>query len=163
SEALQRDAAVTVSGSRAVRPATGRALRCRGWRQEGLLRMLENTIAIGERPQDLVIYGGAAQAARNWECYDAIVAALRDLGDDETKVRRSLEAGYLRTATADIDEAVRSVRDAAGSGRALSVGLHANAAEALPRLHGMGFRPDIVTDQTAAHDALEGYIPAGLS
>jgi urocanate hydratase len=244
--------------------------------------MLENTVAIGERPADLVIYGGAAQAARNWDCYDAIVATLRDLGDDETllvqsgkpvarfrttpdsprvltstsqlvprwatwdvfhalqarglmmygqytagawqyigrqgilqstyetlaecarqnfggtlrhrtvlsaglgamgsaqplaveflggvalicevdeaKVRKSLDAGYLRTATADIGEAVRLARAAAASGDALSVALHANAADALPALHEMSFRPDIVTDQTAAHDALDGYIPAG--
>ena len=50
---------MTVGAARTVRPATGPALRCRGWRQEGLLRMLENTVAIGERPADLVIYGGA--------------------------------------------------------------------------------------------------------
>ena len=80
---LAASAAVTVSARRTVRPATGPALRCRAWRQEGLLRMLENTVAIGERPADLVIYGGAAQAARNWDCYDAIVSTLRDLGDDE--------------------------------------------------------------------------------
>jgi len=275
---------VTVDATRTVRPATGLTLRCRGWRQEGLLRMLENTVAIGERPADLVIYGGAAQAARNWACYDAITATLRDLEDDETllvqsgkpvarfrttpdsprvltstsqlvprwatwdvfhalqarglmmygqytagawqyigrqgilqstyetlaecarqnfggtlrhrtvlsaglgamgsaqplaveflggvalicevdeaKIRKSLAAGYLRTAAADADEAVRLVRAAAAAGRTLSVGLHGNAADALPRLHEMGLRPDIVTDQTAAHDALEGYIPAGMS
>ena len=275
---------MTVGAARTVRPATGPALRCRGWRQEGLLRMLENTVAIGERPADLVIYGGAAQAARNWDCYDVIVATLRDLADDETllmqsgkpvarfrttpdgprvltsssqlvprwatwdvfhdlqarglmmygqytagawqyigrqgilqstyetlaecarqhfggtlrhrivltaglgamgsaqplaveflggvslicevdeaKVRKSLDAGYLRTATSDTGEAVRLVRAAAASGDALSVALHANAADALPRLHEMGLRPDIVTDQTAAHDALDGYIPAGYT
>ena len=275
---------MTVDATRTVRPATGLTLRCRGWRQEGLLRMLENTVAIGERPADLVIYGGAAQAARNWACYDAITATLRDLEDDETllvqsgkpvarfrttpdsprvltstsqlvprwatwdvfhalqarglmmygqytagawqyigrqgilqstyetlaecarqnfggtlrhrtvlsaglgamgsaqplaveflggvalicevdeaKIRKSLAAGYLRTAAADADEAVRLVRAAAAAGRTLSVGLHGNAADALPRLHEMGLRPDIVTDQTAAHDALEGYIPAGMS
>lgn len=284
SEALAEGAGVTVGVARTVRPATGPALRCRGWRQEGLLRMLENTVAIGERPADLVIYGGAAQAARNWDCYDTIVATLRDLGDDETllmqsgkpvarfrttldsprvltsssqlvprwatwdvfhdlqarglmmygqytagawqyigrqgilqstyetlaecarqnfggtlrhrivltaglgamgsaqplaveflggvslicevdeaKVRKSLDAGYLRTATADIGEAVRLVNAAARSGDALSVALHANAADALPRLYEMGLRPDIVTDQTAAHDALDGYIPAGYT
>ena len=86
---LAASAAVTVSARRTVRPATGPALRCRAWRQEGLLRMLENTVAIGERPADLVIYGGAAQAARNWDCYDAIVATLRDLGDDETLLVQS--------------------------------------------------------------------------
>jgi urocanate hydratase len=265
-----------------VRPATGPVLRCRGWRTEGLLRMLENTVSIGERPADLVIYGGTAQAARNWDCYDVIAATLRDLGDDETllvqsgkpvarfrttpdsprvltstsqlvprwatwdvfhelqarglmmygqytagawqyigrqgilqstyetlaecarqnfggtlrhrivlsaglgamgsaqplaveflsgaalicevdqaKVDKSLAAGYLRTATSDTGEAVRLVRAAAAAGDALSVGLHANAADALPALHQMGFRPDIVTDQTAAHDALDGYVPAG--
>jgi urocanate hydratase len=275
---------MTVDTPRTVRPAIGLTLRCRGWRQEGLLRMLENTVAIGERPADLVIYGGAAQAARNWACYDAIVATLRDLGDDETllvqsgkpvarftttqdsprvltsssqlvprwatwdvfhalqarglmmygqytagawqyigrqgilqstyetlaecarqnfdgtlrhrivlsaglgamgsaqplaveflggaalicevdeaKIRKSLAAGYLRTAAGDVGEAVRLVRAAAADGRALSVGLLGNAAEALPRLHEIGFRPAIVTDQTAAHDALEGYIPAGIS
>jgi urocanate hydratase len=284
SEVLAEGAGVTVGAARTVRPATGLALRCRGWRQEGLLRMLENTVAIGERPADLVIYGGAAQAARNWDCYDAIVATLRDLDDDETllmqsgkpvarfrttpdsprvltsssqlvprwatwdvfhdlqarglmmygqytagawqyigrqgilqstyetlaecarqhfggtlrrrtvltgglgamgsaqplaveflggaslicevdeaKVRKSLDAGYLRTATADIGEAVRLVNAAAADGEALSVALHANAADALPRLHEMGLRPDIVTDQTAAHDALDGYIPAGYT
>jgi urocanate hydratase len=284
SEALAEGAGVTVGAARTVRPATGPALRCRGWRQEGLLRMLENTVAIGERPADLVIYGGAAQAARNWDCYDTIVATLRDLGDDETllmqsgkpvarfrttpdsprvltsstqlvprwatwdvfhdlqarglmmygqytagawqyigrqgilqstyetlaecarqhfggtlrhrivltaglgamgsaqplaveflggvslicevdeaKVRKSLDAGYLRTATADIGEAVRLVNAAATSGDALSVALHANAADALPRLHETGLRPDVVTDQTAAHDALDGYIPAGYT
>jgi len=284
SEALAEGAGVTAGAARTVRPATGPALRCRGWRQEGLLRMLENTVAIGERPADLVIYGGAAQAARNWDCYDAIVATLRDLGDDETllmqsgkpvarfrttpdsprvltsssqlvprwatwdvfhdlqarglmmygqytagawqyigrqgilqstyetlaecarrhfggtlrhrtvltaglgamgsaqplaveflggvslicevdqaKVRRSLDAGYLRTATADTGEAVRLVNAAAADGEALSVALHANAADALPALLEMGLRPDIVTDQTAAHDALDGYIPAGYT
>lgn len=284
SEALAEGAGVTVGAARTVRPATGPALRCRGWRQEGLLRMLENTVAIGERPADLVIYGGAAQAARNWDCYDTIVATLRDLGDDETllmqsgkpvarfrttpdsprvltsstqlvprwatwdvfhdlqarglmmygqytagawqyigrqgilqstyetlaecarqhfggtlrhrivltaglgamgsaqplaveflggvslicevdeaKVRKSLDAGYLRTATADIGEAVRLVNAAAADGEALSVALHANAADALPRLHETGLRPDVVTDQTAAHDALDGYIPAGYT
>jgi urocanate hydratase len=284
SEALAEGAGVTVGAARTVRPATGPALRCRGWRQEGLLRMLENTVAIGERPADLVIYGGAAQAARNWDCYDTIVATLRDLGDDETllmqsgkpvarfrttpdsprvltsstqlvprwatwdvfhdlqarglmmygqytagawqyigrqgilqstyetlaecarqhfggtlrhrivltaglgamgsaqplaveflggvslicevdeaKVRKSLDAGYLRTATADTGEAVRLVNAAAADGEALSVALHANAADALPRLHETGLRPDVVTDQTAAHDALDGYIPAGYT
>ena len=284
SEALAEGAGVTVGAARTVRPATGPALRCRGWRQEGLLRMLENTVAIGERPADLVIYGGAAQAARNWDCYDTIVATLRDLGDDETllmqsgkpvarfrttpdsprvltsstqlvprwatwdvfhdlqarglmmygqytagawqyigrqgilqstyetlaecarqhfggtlrhrivltaglgamgsaqplaveflggvslicevdeaKVRKSLDAGYLRAATADTSEAVRLVNAAAADGEALSVGLHANAADALPRLHETGLRPDVVTDQTAAHDALDGYIPAGYT
>ena len=72
-----------------VHPATGNQLRCRGWRQEGILRMLENTLQNGERPQDLIIYGSTGQAARNWDSYHAIVATLQRLADDETMVVQS--------------------------------------------------------------------------
>jgi len=72
-----------------VEAARGTRLRCHGWRQEGLLRMLENTVENGERPGDLIIYGGTAQAARDWRCFDTIVAALKDLGDDETLLVQS--------------------------------------------------------------------------
>jgi len=72
-----------------VRAAEGTELRCQGWRQEGILRMLENTIANGERPEDLIIYGSTGQAARNWESYHATVRLLKDLKDDETLVMQS--------------------------------------------------------------------------
>ena len=72
-----------------IQPATGNQLRCRGWRQEGILRMLENTVRNGERPQDLIIYGSTGQAARNWDSYHAIVTALQRLADDETLVVQS--------------------------------------------------------------------------
>ena len=72
-----------------IRPQTGNTLRCRGWRQEGILRMLENTITNGERPEDLIIYGSTGQAARDWRSYHAIVERLRELGDDETLVVQS--------------------------------------------------------------------------
>ena len=67
----------------------GSTLRCKGWRQEGILRMLENTVANGEYPEKLIIYGGSGKAARNWEAYHGIVAALRNLADDETLVIQS--------------------------------------------------------------------------
>jgi urocanate hydratase len=67
----------------------GPELRCKGWRQEGLLRMLENTLANGERPEDLIIYAGTGKVARNWECFHAIVRALKNLADDETLVIQS--------------------------------------------------------------------------
>ncbi len=67
----------------------GTALRCRGWRQEGLLRLLENVLEVGERPQDLIVYAALGKAARNWDAYHRIVAALRRLGDDETLVIQS--------------------------------------------------------------------------
>lgn len=68
---------------------TGTALRCQGWRQEGILRMLENTLANGERPEDLIIYGSTGQAARDWPSYHAIVDILKSLADDETLVVQS--------------------------------------------------------------------------
>lgn len=68
---------------------TGDRLRCKGWPQEGILRMLENTLANAERPEDLVIYGGIGKAARDWPSLRGIVAALRELANDETLVIQS--------------------------------------------------------------------------
>lgn len=67
----------------------GSHVRCRGWRQEGLLRLLENVLEVGERPQDLIVYAALGKAARNWPSYTRIVAALQRLGDDETLVIQS--------------------------------------------------------------------------
>ena len=274
----------TLASPRDVHPATGGDLRCRGWRQEGLLRMLENTIANGERPSELVIYGGTAQAMRDWRCFDATVASLTDLHADETlviqsgkpvarfrttedgprvliatahlvprwatwevfhrlrdqgltmygqytagawqyigrqgilqstyetlaecarqsfggtlegrtvlsgglgamgsaqplaveflggvalicevdqtKIERTLAAGYLQAASSSVEDAMSVVSEAARERRPFSVGLLGNAADLLPRLRELGFRPDVVTDQTSAHDPRDGYIPRGYS
>jgi urocanate hydratase len=72
-----------------VKAQRGSELRCRGWRQEGLLRMLENVLEIGERPEDLVVYAARGKAARDWESYSRIVACLRALGEDETLLVQS--------------------------------------------------------------------------
>ena len=69
--------------------ARGTALRCRGWRQETVLRLLENNLENAERPEDLVVYMSAARAARDWSSFDRIVAVLKDLRDDETLVVQS--------------------------------------------------------------------------
>src|SRR5262249_7044854 len=82
---------------------------------------------------------------------------------DPSRIERRLETGYLDRSTDSLDEAVGLVRDAAREGRALSVGLLGNAAEIVPELAGRGEHFDLVTDQTAAHDPLEGYVPTGLS
>jgi urocanate hydratase len=270
---------------RMVHAARGTHLRCSGWRQEGLLRMLENTIENGERPSDLVIYGGTAQAARDWSCFDTIVATLKDLADDESllvqsgkpvarftttpasprvltanshlvgrfatwdtfydlkergltmygqytagawqyigaqgilqstyetlaecarrhfggaslvgrlvltaglgamggsqplavtllggvalacevdeaRADRRRAAGYLDEKTHDPAEATRLAEEACAEGRPLSIGLIGNAAELLPALAGTGLLPDVVTDQTSAHDPRYGYIPAGYT
>jgi urocanate hydratase len=272
--------------SRTVRAPRGTELTCRGWAQEAALRMLMNNLDpdVAERPEDLVVYGGTGRAARSWEAFDAIVATLRDLADDETllvqsgkpvgvfrthawsprvliansnlvpdwatweefrrledlgltmygqmtagswiyigsqgivqgtyecfaeiarrrhggsltgtitltaglggmggaqplavtmnggvalcvevdphRIQRRLETGYLDERADDLDDAVARCRAAKAEGRALSVGLLGNAAAVLPRLLADGFEADVVTDQTSAHDPLNGYVPDGLS
>ena len=90
-------------------------------------------------------------------------AAILCVEVDPTRIERRLETGYLDRSTESLDEAVKLVRDAAEEGRPLSVGLLGNAADVVPELVRQGAHFDLVTDQTAAHDPLEGYVPAGLS
>lgn len=80
---------------------------------------------------------------------------------DKRMIDRRLKTKYLDTWTDDVDEALKMVKDAAAKGESLSVGLWGNAADIEPMLVEKGFIPDIVTDQTAAHDPLNGYIPGG--
>src|SRR5512143_3583195 len=85
---------------RSIRAPRGTSLTCKGWPQEAALRMLMNNLDpdVAERPDDLVVYGGTGKAARSWAAFDAIVAALRDLGDEETLLIQSGKAvGVLRT------------------------------------------------------------------
>lgn len=82
---------------------------------------------------------------------------------DATRIERRLETGYCDRMTESLDEALAWVQEATSAGEALSVGLVGNCAEVLPELVSRGVVPDIVTDQTSAHDPLHGYIPAGLS
>lgn len=273
-------------GTRRITAPRGRTLSCRGWQQEAALRMLMNNLDpdVAERPDDLVVYGGTGRAARSWEAFEAIVATLRRLADDETLLVQSgkpvavfrtspaaprvliananlvprwatwdefrrlealgltmygqMTAGswiyigsqgilqgtfetfaaaadrhfggslagrlvvtaglggmggaqplaavmlgaaclgievdperiekrratrYCDRMTHDLDEALGWLRAAQGAGEGLSVGLVGNAAEVLPELVRRGVTPDIVTDQTSAHDMLQGYVPAGMS
>jgi len=90
-------------------------------------------------------------------------AAILCVEVDPTRITRRLEARYLDEATDSLDDALARVRAAAADGRPLSVGLRANAADVVPELARRGERFDLVTDQTAAHDPLNGYVPQGLS
>ena len=270
------------SGPRTVRAPRGIELSCKGWQQEAALRMLMNNLdpEVAEDPDDLVVYGGTGRAARSWEAFDAIVAELRQLGDDETllvqsgkpvgvfrttsdsprvliananlvphwatweqfrelerkgltmygqmtagswiyiatqgiiqgtyetfaeaarqhfggtlagtatvtaglggmggaqplaitmnegaalvvevdeaRARRRLDAGYVDELTHDLEEAVAIVDRWRAERIGKSVALVANAADVLPALFHRGWLPDLVTDQTSAHDPLGGYVP----
>src|SRR5450631_445150 len=280
-----RGAAPVSAGARPVRAPRGGEISCRSWQTEAVLRCLMNNLdpEVAEDPDNLVVYGGSGRAARSWECFDAIVATLRDLGDDETllvqsgkpvgvarthelaprvliansllvpqwatweefweleaagltmygqmtagswiyigtqgilqgtyetfaavarlrfggslrgrlvvtaglggmggaqplavtmndgvalcidvdreRVRRRLETRYLDEVADNLDDAVRRCDLAREEGRALSVGVVGNAAEALPHLLESGLAVDVVTDQTSAHDPLS-YVPSGMS
>src|SRR5574342_94420 len=76
---------------RTIRAPRGTQLSCKGWLPEAALRMLMNNLdpEVAERPEDLVVYGGRGQAARNWECFDAIVSTLKELENDETLLVQS--------------------------------------------------------------------------
>jgi len=87
-------------GARTVRAPRGTTISCKGWQQEAALRMLMNNLDpdVAERPQDLVVYGGTGRAARSWDAFDAIVAALRRLEGDETLlVQSGKPVGVFRT------------------------------------------------------------------
>jgi urocanate hydratase len=90
-------------------------------------------------------------------------AAILCIEVDPHRIQRRLETRYLDEAADSLDDALSRVRGAAEAGRALSVGLRGNAAEIVPELAARGEQFDFVTDQTAAHDPLNGYVPAGLS
>ncbi len=82
---------------------------------------------------------------------------------DPQRIERRLDKRYVDRSTENLDEALAWVEDARAEGRAQSIGLLGNAADVLPDLVGRGFAPDVVTDQTSAHDMLDGYVPAGMS
>jgi urocanate hydratase len=270
----------------AVRAPRGASISCKGWHQEAALRLLMNNLDpdVAERPEDLVVYGGTGKAARNWECYDAIVRELQSLGNDETllvqsgkpvgvfrthlgaprvliansnlvgrwatwehfrelerkglmmygqmtagswiyigsqgivqgtyetlgsvaqrhfagslsgrfvlsaglggmggaqplaatmqgaaalivevdqsRIAKRLETGYLDREARDLDEALDLISEAVHKKEAISIGVLGNAADVLPALVARGVRPDVVTDQTSAHDMLNGYVPAGMT
>ena len=77
--------------SRQIRAPRGATLTCRSWLTEAPFRMLQNNLdpEVAENPAELVVYGGIGRAARNWECYDAIIESLKTLGDTETLLVQS--------------------------------------------------------------------------
>ncbi|MFC3478884.1 urocanate hydratase [Halobacterium litoreum] len=82
---------------------------------------------------------------------------------DERRIDRRIETGYCMEKTDDLDEAIRKANEAAEAGEPYSVGVYGNAADVLEGMLERGFTPDVVTDQTSAHDELEGYYPSGYT
>jgi urocanate hydratase len=277
---------MTNSSARPVRAPRGTAISCKGWPQEAALRMLMNNLDpdVAEDPDRLIVYGGSGRAARSWECFDAIVAALKELEHDETllvqsgkpvgvfrthpgaprvlianallvpawatfdnfrdledrgltmfgqmtagswiyigsqgilqgtyetlasagrryfnnslagrvfvsaglggmggaqplaatmngaaalvievdphRIERRLATKYVDEATDSLDDALSRVARWRRDGVARSVALCANAADVLPALVSRNVVPDLLTDQTSAHDPLNGYVPNGMS
>jgi urocanate hydratase len=269
----------------ALRAPHGNVLSCRGWQQEAALRMLLNNLdpEVAEKPEELIVYGGRGKAARNWECFDAIVASLKSLAGDETllvqsgkpvgifrthsyaprvliansnlvghwsnweqfeeldraglmmygqmtagswiyigsqgilqgtyetfaeagrqhfggslagklvasggmggmggaqplaatlngacflgidvdpwRIERRVQSGYCDGIAHSLDVALGILHAAMRAGEAKSVGLVGNCAEIIPEMARRGVVPDLLTDQTSAHDPLAGYIPQGL-
>ncbi len=90
-------------------------------------------------------------------------AAILGVDVDPTRIQKRLDTGYCDRMTADLDEAMRWIREAQAAKKGLSVGLVGNAADVLPLMVQRGIIPDVVTDQTSAHDMLNGYVPHGMS
>src|SRR5436309_13087064 len=84
-----------------IKAARGPTLRCQGWRQEAILRMLENNLENAEKPDDLIIYGGTGKAARNWDAFHRIVETLQTLRDDETLVVQSGKSVAIKKTKQD--------------------------------------------------------------
>jgi len=97
---ILRDLRVGLGKARPVKAPRGTELHCKGWHQEAALRMLCNNLdpENGEKPDELIVYGGYGKAARNWPCFDAIVRSLLDLEGDETLlVQSGKPVGILKT------------------------------------------------------------------
>jgi urocanate hydratase len=102
--------------------------------------------------------GGAQPLAATMQGAAALVVEV-----DRTRIAKRLETGYLDREARDLDDALNLISLATRAGEAISIGLLGNAAEVLPEIVARGVNPDVVTDQTSAHDMLNGYVPAGMS
>src|SRR5436305_2036869 len=146
--------AMPALSQRVIRAPRGPERTCKGWVQEAALRMLMNNLdpEVAEDPDRLVVYGGSGKAARTWEAFLGVEV-------DPARIERRLQTGYLDLMSRDLDEALTWVLEAKRRRQPLSVGLVGNAAAVMPELVRRGVVADVVTDQTSAHDTLNGYVP----
>ena len=92
------NAPTRIDTTRTIRAPRGTELSCKSWLTEAPFRMLQNNLdpEVAENPAELVVYGGIGRAARNWECYDAIIATLKTLGDNEERLVQAGRPDWLR-------------------------------------------------------------------
>src|SRR5437763_737664 len=146
--------ATRLDNTRVIRAPHGPNISAKSWLTEAPLRMLMNNLDpdVAEKPSELVVYGGIGRAARDWESFDRIVAALKRLEGDQTLlVQSGKPVGVFRTHT----DAPRVL--IANS----NLVPHWATWEHFGELVRRGVRPDAVTDQTSAHDPVNGYLPKG--
>ena len=119
-ERLLKKLQIGCGRARPVRAPRGTELHCKGWQQEAALRMLCNNLdpECGERPDELIVYGGTGRAARNWNCFDALVRSLLELENDETLlVQSGKPVGVLSTHRMGAARADRQLESGAPLGR----------------------------------------------
>src|SRR3989449_8534867 len=135
------------------------------------VRLLTRLAKILGRPNKAVSSGRIAARLIEWHLAGGVQPLAVSMNEgvclaveaDQQRIQRRLETGYCDEMASTLDEALAQVREACNTGQPLSIGLIGNAAEVYPELVRRGILPAMVTDQTSAHDALNGYIPAGLS
>src|SRR3989449_2579790 len=135
------------------------------------VRLLTRLAKILGRPNKAVSSGRIAARLIEWHLAGGVQPLAVSMNEgvclaveaDQQRIQRRLDTGYCDEMASTLDEALHQVREACNQGQPLSIGLIGNAAEIYPELVRRGVIPDMVTDQTSAHDALNGYIPAGLS
>ena len=135
------------------------------------VRLLTRLGKILGRPNKAVSSGRIAARLIEWHLVGGVQPLAVTMNEgvclavevDPHRIQRRLETGYCDEMASTLDEALNQVREACSQGQPLSIGLIGNAAEVFPELVRRNILPDLVTDQTSAHDALNGYIPAGLS
>src|SRR5438445_1673443 len=154
------------------RAPRGTAISCKGWQQEAALRMLMNNLDAaaakkhfgGSLSGKLVVTGGMGGMGGAQPLAATMNgAAFLGIDVDPERIKRRVKAGYCDVMVTSLDEALRILKNAVRKGEATSVGLVGNCADVIPELAKRGVVPDLLTDQTSAHDPLGGYVPNGMT